>query len=219
MKTSDPKYRVKEIFYTLQGEGIHSGRASVFCRFAGCNFWSGREQERAAAICNFCDTDFLGTDGPGGGEFDSAAALATAIRNTWKASWPERGALVVFTGGEPTLQLDTELVDAVHSFGFEIAIETNGSHPVPPGVDWITVSPKSLARLVQRTGSELKLVYPQEIDPSALLHLDFKQFIISPKAEPDRQQTAQNVAAAVQYCLDNPRWRLSVQVHKIVGIP
>ena len=219
-------YRVKEIFYTLQGEGLNAGRPSVFCRFSGCNFWSGRESDRAKAICDFCDTDFNGTDGSGGGEFETAAGLAQAIASCWPLPLPmscrsmlPNVPLVVFTGGEPLLQLDSELAAAVRSLGFQSSVETNGSIEVPDGIDWVTVSPKSLAHLVQRSGDELKLVYPQKIDPEQLQGLDFGAFILSPKADPDPAITARNTQAALDYCRLNPRWRLSLQLHKILSIP
>ena len=219
-------YRVKEIFYTLQGEGLNAGRPSVFCRFAGCNFWSGRESDRSKAICDFCDTDFNGTDGPGGGEFETATGLASAIASHWPQPLPASSEsirpnlpLVVFTGGEPLLQLDSELAAAVRSFGFQTSVETNGSIAVPDGIDWVTVSPKSLAHLVQRSGAELKLVYPQKIEPEELRGLDFSAFIISPKADPDPAISAKNTRLALEFCRANPRWRLSLQLHKILNIP
>jgi 7-carboxy-7-deazaguanine synthase (Cx14CxxC type) len=252
-------YSVKEIYYTLQGEGAHTGRPAVFCRFAGCNLWSGREADRASAICQFCDTDFAGTNGPGGGKFASAEELAAAI----EAKWPPRpsvrgscfvsghdfsraasgsqirGALapagqlpasptalsgeapgsrfVVCTGGEPLLQLDPPLIDALHARGFEIAVETNGTIAAPPGIDWTCVSPKAGAALMQRTGDELKLVYPQPgADPAEFESLQFRHFFLQPMDGPFRDA---NTQAALQYCLDHPRWRLSLQTHKLLGIP
>ncbi|HEX4942967.1 MAG TPA: 7-carboxy-7-deazaguanine synthase [Usitatibacteraceae bacterium] len=209
-------YAAKEIFHTLQGEGANAGSPAVFCRFAGCNLWSGREADRAAAICNFCDTDFVGTDGPGGGRFGSAEALAGAV----EAAWPAKGArerLVVCTGGEPLLQLDAPLVRALHAKGFRIAIETNGTLPVPEGIDWICVSPKSTAPLVQATGDELKLVYPQADAPPELFEaLAFRHFFLQPMDGPAREA---NTRAAVAYCKAHPRWRLSLQTHKLIGIP
>ena len=208
-------YSVKEIFYTLQGEGARAGRAAVFCRFAGCNLWSGREEDRATAACCFCDTDFIGTDGLGGGRFANAHALA------WKISgyWPDYACgkpYVVCTGGEPLLQLDQSLVDALHGYGFEIAVETNGTLEPPSGIDWICVSPKAGADLVLRQGNELKLVFPQEgIDLSALLALDFEHFFLQPMDGPD---AAANTQWAIAQCLRDPRWRLSVQTHKVIGI-
>jgi 7-carboxy-7-deazaguanine synthase (Cx14CxxC type) len=208
-------YSVKEIFLTLQGEGGQAGRAAVFCRFSGCNLWSGRERDRAAAICTFCDTDFVGTDGIGGGKFDTAAALAQAVAAAWPAGATHP--LVVCTGGEPLLQLDPALIEALHANGFEIALETNGTLRAPDGVDWICVSPKADAALEQRSGQELKLVYPQAgVDPARFEGLDFERFFLQPMDGPDREA---NTAAAVAYCLSNPRWRLSVQTHKYLGLP
>jgi 7-carboxy-7-deazaguanine synthase len=208
-------YAVKEIFKTLQGEGAQAGRAAVFCRFSGCNLWSGREQDRAGAVCRFCDTDFVGTDGPGGGRFETADALAHAIEQTWAGDGLRR--FVVFTGGEPTLQLDAAIVAAVHKRGFEIAIETNGTQETVEGIDWICVSPKSGAPLKVKHGQELKLAYPQVgIDPAELLPLRFDHFWLQPIDGPDR---AANTAAAIDYCFSHPRWRLSVQTHKFIGIP
>lgn len=209
-------YAIKEMFATLQGEGAQAGRAAVFCRFAGCNLWSGREADRARAVCRFCDTDFVGTDGQGGGRFADAAALADAIAATWPAV-DRTQAFVVFTGGEPLLQLDRALIDAVHARGFSIAIETNGTLPVPPGVDWICVSPKAGADLVQRSGHELKLVYPQPaLPPDSVAGLDFQQFWLQPMDGPAQ---GENIRAAVAYCQAHPRWRLSLQTHKLIGIP
>ncbi len=209
-------YTVKEIFKTLQGEGAQAGRAAVFCRFAGCNLWSGREEDRAAAVCRFCDTDFVGADGPGGGRFASAEALAGAVESAWASDAAPRR-FVVFTGGEPLLQLDAALVDAVHRLGFEIAVETNGTQEPANGIDWLCVSPKAGAPLRLRQGHELKLVYPQEgIDPAPLLDLPFHHFWLQPMDGPDRMA---NTASAITYCLSHPRWRLSVQMHKLVGIP
>jgi 7-carboxy-7-deazaguanine synthase len=208
-------YTVKEIFKTLQGEGAQAGRAAVFCRFAGCNLWSGREADRATAVCQFCDTDFVGTDGPGGGRFDDAEALARTIENAWGGETRRR--FVVFTGGEPLLQLDAALVAAVHALGFEIAVETNGTQEAAAGIDWICVSPKAGAPLRLRRGHELKLVYPQSgIDPAELRALAFDHFWLQPMDGPD---LAPNTAAAIDYCLSHPPWRLSVQMHKLVGIP
>lgn len=211
-------YSVKEIFYTLQGEGAQAGRPAVFCRFAGCNLWSGREQHRAEAVCTFCDTEFVGTDGPGGGKFTAPEALAAAVA----ARWPEdacAGATpyVVCTGGEPLLQLDTPLIDAFHRAGFEIAIETNGTRPAPAGIDWICVSPKATAPVVLRAGDELKLVYPQaDAPPERFTELDFRYFFLQPMDGPDVEA---NTGAALRYCLAHPRWRLSLQTHKLIGIP
>jgi 7-carboxy-7-deazaguanine synthase (Cx14CxxC type) len=208
-------YTVKEIFKTLQGEGAQAGRPAVFCRFAGCNLWSGREQDRAAAICQFCDTDFVGIDGPGGGRFESAADLAQAIARSWASDAPRR--FVVFTGGEPLLQLDAALIEAVHRLGFEIAVETNGTQDADAAIDWICVSPKAGAPLKQASGNELKLVYPQiGIDPAEFSGLPFDHFWLQPMDGPAR---AANTAAAIAYCLAHPLWRLSVQMHKLVGIP
>jgi 7-carboxy-7-deazaguanine synthase (Cx14CxxC type) len=240
-------YSVKEIYFTLQGEGAQTGRAAVFLRFAGCNLWTGREADRASAVCQFCDTDFVGTDGPGGGKFADARALAEAVA----AHWPDGGrplkrdpksgnrfsdksradskeiepysgsprtgsALVVCTGGEPLLQIDAPLIDALHEAGFEIAIETNGTIAAPDGIDWICVSPKAGAPLVQRSGQELKLVYPQEAaPPEAFELLDFQHFFLQPMDGPQREA---NTAAAARYCLEHPRWRLSLQTHKFIGL-
>lgn len=208
-------YAVKEMFKTLQGEGGQAGRAAVFCRFAGCNLWSGREEDRATASCTFCDTDFVGLDGEGGGRFDSAQALADAISATWASSQPRR--YVVFTGGEPLLQLDAALIAAVKAHGFEIALETNGTLPVPAGVDWICVSPKADNALQQTRGQELKLVFPQTgADPSRFVDLDFQHFFLQPMDGPDKIAHTRD---AVRYCMDHPQWRLSIQTHKVLGIP
>jgi 7-carboxy-7-deazaguanine synthase len=208
-------YTVKELFYTLQGEGAHAGRAAVFCRFAGCNLWSGREEDRADAVCTFCDTDFIGTDGDGGGRFATPEALAAAIAETWRGQAGKP--YVVFTGGEPLLQLDQALLDSTHAQGFTCAIETNGTRPAPDGVDWICVSPKAGAPLHLTTGSELKLVYPQaDLMPDGMASLAFDHFWLQPMDGPRR---AENTQAAVAYCLANPQWRLSLQTHKVIGIP
>lgn len=208
-------YAAKEIFKTLQGEGAQSGRAAVFCRFAGCNLWSGRESDRASAACTFCDTDFVGTDGEGGAKFPTAQALADAIAHTWGEDATHR--YVVFTGGEPVLQLDAALIDAVHAHGFTIAIETNGTLAVPEGVDWVCVSPKGRNALAVTTGDELKLVYPQlDALPRNFEHLAFSHFFLQPMDSPLR---ATHTAQAVQYCMQHPKWRLSVQSHKYIGIP
>jgi 7-carboxy-7-deazaguanine synthase len=208
-------YTVKELFKTLQGEGAQAGRAAVFCRFAGCNLWSGREEDRAEAVCRFCDTDFVGTDGNGGGKFSGAADLAEAIAQTWDGSAERR--YVVFTGGEPLLQLDAALIAAVHAHGFEIAVETNGTLEPPPGIDWVCVSPKADAPFVLKAGNELKLVFPQDgIDPKRLQTLNFDHFWVQPMDGPAR---AANTEAAVAFCLANPIWRLSLQTHKVIGIP
>lgn len=210
-------YAVKEIFFTLQGEGANSGRAAVFCRFAGCNLWSGREKHRARAVCRFCDTDFVGTDGTGGGRFADAEVLAARIASCWPSTASGARALVVFTGGEPLLQLDAPLVDAMHRHGFEIAVETNGTLPAPPGIDHLCVSPKAGAPLLLRAGQELKLVYPQDgADPEAFAALDFSAFFLQPMDGPDY---AANLAATVAYCMAHPRWRMSLQTHKLAGIP
>lgn len=211
-------YAIKEIFYTLQGEGANSGRPAVFCRFAGCNLWSGREQDRAEAICRFCDTDFVGTDGPGGGRFTSPSAAASAVARAFPRSpCPRVSPLVVCTGGEPLLQLDDGLLAAFHREGFEVAVETNGTCAAPAGIDWICVSPKAGAELVLRTGNELKLVYPQPgAEPEQFESLEFQYFFLQPMDGPDR---ARHTDLAVQYCLEHPQWRLSLQAHKIVGIP
>jgi len=209
-------YSVKEIFYTLQGEGANTGRAAVFCRFAGCNLWTGREQDRHDATCQFCDTDFLGTDGPGGGKFGSAGELAAAVAATWPRSEPGRR-FVVCTGGEPLLQLDKGLLDALHAEGFEVAVETNGTIAPPDGIDWLCVSPKANARLVVSRGEEIKLVYPQSgAEPERFEALEFRHFFLQPMDGPSREA---NTAAALRYCLAHPRWRLSLQTHKLLGIP
>ncbi|MEQ8825731.1 MAG: 7-carboxy-7-deazaguanine synthase [Filomicrobium sp.] len=208
-------YQVKEIFLTLQGEGAQSGRTAVFCRFAGCNLWSGREEDRTEAICQFCDTDFVGVDGPGGGKFDTAADLATAIAKQWPAD--KRNQFVVLTGGEPMLQVDRNLIDALHREHFEIAIETNGTLEVPRAIDWICVSPKAGSELVQRHGDELKLVFPQPtLMPNDIADLEFKHRYLQPMDGPDLEQNTTN---AVAFCRDNPEWRLSIQTHKLIGIP
>ena len=210
-------YSVKEIFYTLQGEGAQSGRPAVFCRFTGCNLWSGREQHRASAVCRFCDTEFVGTDGQGGGRFEEEAALVAAVAELW----PDEAAgtpLVVCTGGEPLLQLKTPLIEAFHERGFEIAVETNGTVAAPPGIDWLCVSPKGSAPLKQRSGNELKLVFPQdeaEAQPARFDGLAFDHFFLQPMDSPT---LADNTQRTVRYCLEHPRWRLSIQTHKIVGI-
>jgi 7-carboxy-7-deazaguanine synthase len=230
-------YTVKEIFYTLQGEGAQSGRAAVFCRFSGCNLWSGREEDRSRAVCQFCDTDFVGT-GPDGGRFSSANELADAIDRCWGGVFLTAGAsspsesggssfpparghrsgkkFVVCTGGEPLLQLDEALIDALHERGFEVAVETNGTRPAPATLDWVCVSPKAGAPFVQTSGNELKLVYPQENAlPETFARLDFKHFFLQPMDGPD---IAVNTERAIEYCLRNPSWRLSIQTHKLVGI-
>ena len=211
-------YAVKEIFYTLQGEGAQAGRPAVFCRFAGCNLWSGREQDRAAAVCNFCDTDFVGTDGQGGGKFATAEALAAAVAARWPTGpdgKPGRP-YVVCTGGEPLLQLDAPLIAALHAQGFEIAVETNGTQPAPEGLDWICVSPKADAEVVLTRGDELKLVWPQPLAmPERFAGLDFQHFFLQPM---DSALQKQHTREAVAYCLAHPQWKLSVQMHKVIGI-
>ncbi|OQW59675.1 MAG: 7-carboxy-7-deazaguanine synthase [Proteobacteria bacterium SG_bin9] len=207
-------YAVKEIFLTLQGEGAHAGRASVFCRFSGCNLWTGREEDRASATCKFCDTDFVGMDGTLGGRYATAADLAATIAAQWTGSDDERYA--VLTGGEPLLQVDAELVDALHAQGFTIAIETNGTVEPPPGLDWVCVSPKAGSEFIVRTGHELKLVYPQPgAMPEAFAGLAFERFSLQPMDGPD---VVKNTKQAIAYCLTHPQWRLSVQTHKTLGI-
>jgi 7-carboxy-7-deazaguanine synthase (Cx14CxxC type) len=210
-------YNIKEIFYTLQGEGAQAGRAAVFCRFAGCNLWSGREGDRAKAVCQFCDTDFVGVDGVGGGRFQSADEVAAAVDAQWPEGDPQGRKFVVCTGGEPLLQLDSALIDALHAVGFEIAVETNGTLEAPAGIDWICVSPKAGAALVQRSGSELKLVFPQaELKPETVEDLAFANFFLQPMDGPNR---ILNTGLAVKYCMEHPKWRLSLQTHKFLGIP
>ena len=211
-------YSVKEIFYTLQGEGVHAGRPAVFCRFAGCNLWNGREADRAAAVCRFCDTDFVGVDGSGGGKFADAQSLALAVAKTWPSD-DHAHRMVVLTGGEPLMQVDEALTTALHAQGFYIAVETNGTMAPPPGLDWLCVSPKGRAPLVVTAGQELKLVYPQsepEAQPERFVHLDFAHFSLQPLDSP---QAASNTAAALAYCRAHPQWRLSVQTHKWLNIP
>jgi 7-carboxy-7-deazaguanine synthase (Cx14CxxC type) len=216
-------YTVKEIYYTLQGEGAQSGRAAVFCRFADCNLWSGHEADRGTAVCRFCDTDFVGTDGPGGGDFASPGELAEAIARAWPSTLQDSARqyagtkpLVVCTGGEQLLQLDKELIDALHERGFEVAIETNGTLTAPAGIDWVCVSPKAGAALRLVAGDELKLIYPQEgARPEDFERLDFQHFFLQPMDGPD---VADNTRRAVSYCLAHPRWRISLQTHKILGI-
>ncbi|GAA3043188.1 7-carboxy-7-deazaguanine synthase [Pseudonocardia yunnanensis] len=209
-------YRIKEIFYTLQGEGTHAGRPAVFCRFSLCNLWTGREADRARAICKFCDTDFVGTDGPGGGRFTDAAELVAAITAVWPQTGRDRR-MVVLTGGEPLLQVDYPLVTELHRQGFYIAVETNGTQTPPPELDWLCVSPKVGAELVVTSGDELKLVFPQAGgDPAQFENLDFPSMRLQPMDGPG---VAGNTAAAVEYCLKNPRWTLSLQTHKFLGIP
>jgi len=208
-------YTVKEIYYTLQGEGANTGRPAVFLRFAGCNLWTGREEDRADAVCTFCDTDFVGTDGPGGGKFATAGDLARAALSAWPNGSGAR--FVVCTGGEPLLQLDAPLVEALHAARFEIAVETNGTQQPPPGLDWLTVSPKAGALLLLETGDELKLVYPQAgVEPERFAGLAFRHFFLQPMDGPDRER---NTGLALAYCLAHPQWRLSLQTHKLLGIP
>ena len=217
-------YSVKEAYLTLQGEGAQTGRAAVFLRFSGCNLWSGREADRASAVCQFCDTDFVGTDGPGGGKFESAHALAAHVRGIWQeqtaggASAGSGGTpYVICTGGEPLLQLDERAIDALHAAGFEVGVETNGTLRAPEKLDWICVSPKADAALKQRSGNELKLVYPQKLaQPESFTGLDFDHFFLQPM---DSDQTAENIAAAAAYCMKYPQWRLSLQTHKLIGLP
>jgi 7-carboxy-7-deazaguanine synthase (Cx14CxxC type) len=210
-------YAIKESFLTLQGEGAQAGRAAVFCRFTGCNLWSGLEKDRATAACRFCDTDFRGTNGPGGGRFAGAGALASHLRATWDREAVGGRPYVVFTGGEPLLQLDGPLIAACHQLGFEIAVETNGTIPVPDGVDWVCVSPKPRSELVVRRGNELKLVYPQaELAPTDFEGLAFDHYFLQPMDSPDR---GEHTTRAVDYCRTHPLWRLSLQTHKLLGIP
>ena len=208
-------YSVKEIFYTLQGEGGQAGCAAVFLRFAGCNLWTGLERDRTEAVCQFCDTDFVGTDGTLGGKYKTADQLADIVNSEWPSNHPE-AKLVVCTGGEPLLQLDESLIDALHKRGFRIAVETNGTVAAPAGIDWICVSPKSDAPLNQASGSEIKLVYPQDkARPELFENLDFTHFFLQPMDGPDQQK---NIALTIQYCMDHPKWRLSLQSHKLTGI-
>ena len=211
-------YSVKEIYYTLQGEGAQSGRPAVFLRFAGCNLWSGREQHRVQAVCRFCDTEFVGTDGPGGGKFETAAALAVAVSELWPADAEGAIPYVVCTGGEPLLQLDAGLIAALHTAGFEVGVESNGTLVAPDGIDWLCISPKGSAPLVQRSGHELKLVYPQEeaeAQPENFVDLPFRHFFLQPLDDANRDE---NTRRAIEYCLRHPRWKLSVQSHKVLGI-
>ena len=210
-------YSVKEIFYTLQGERANVGRAAVFCRFAGCNLWTGREEDRQDAVCTFCDTDFVGTNGPGGGKFRTATELAAAVAAAWPGSAAHAHPFVVCTGGEPLLQLDAAALEALHAAHFEVAIETNGTQNPPPGIDWICVSPKAGAPLLLTSGNELKLVYPQlTAQPERFEHLDFEHFFLQPMDGPQRER---NTQLALRYCLEHPQWRLSLQTHKILDIP
>lgn len=216
-------YKIKEAFYTLQGEGAQQGRVAVFCRFSKCNLWSGRERDRASALCTFCDTDFVGTDGQNGGIFTSAQSLANHLDALWPASQPENK-FVVCTGGEPLLQLDAELISALHDLGFEIAVETNGTMSVPAGLDWVCISPKGTSQVIVNECDELKLVYPQQdAMPEAFTGIKADHYYLSPMANPLWQQGADNLKQrntrkALQYCMQNPKWRLSIQLHKILGI-
>lgn len=213
-------YSIKEIYYTLQGEGAHAGRPAVFCRFTGCNLWTGREEDRHKAICQFCDTDFVGTNGPRGGVFETPGELSHAIDECWPSN--EAGQwlgnkLVVCTGGEPLLQLDSDLVEALHALTFSVAIETNGTKRPPPGIDWICVSPKANAPLMLTSGDELKLVYPQVgVDPASYTNLNFQRFFLQPMDGPCQEE---NTRLAAKYCLEHPRWELSLQTHKLIGLP
>lgn len=211
-------YSVKEIYYTLQGEGAHTGRPAVFLRFAGCNLWSGREEHRAEAVCRFCDTGFVGTDGPGGGKFETADALAAAVGSAWAGQGANETPYVVCTGGEPLLQLDSVLIDALHGAGFEVGVESNGTLEAPDGIDWLCISPKGSAPVVQTSGNELKLVYPQlevEARPANFVTMSFDRFFLQPLDGPD---TDTNTRLAIEYCLEHPQWRLSLQTHKLIGI-
>jgi len=210
-------YHVKEIFYSLQGEGMHAGRPAVFCRFTGCNLWSGREEDRNAAVCRFCDTQFTGTDGPGGGLYRTAADLARAVASAWPSSASPAAPFVVCTGGEPLLQMNDRLVQAFHDLGMVVAIETNGTVPAFDGIDWICVSPKPRTKLAVTSGDELKLVFPQEgSSPADYASLDFPNFFLQPMDGPKREE---NTRRAVEYCLAHPQWRLSIQLHKVLGLP
>lgn len=214
-------YAVKEIFYSLQGEGAQVGRPAVFCRFAGCNLWSGLERDRAAAVCNFCDTEFVGTAGPEGGVFETAQSLAEAVMERWPTAETSIASensrpLVICTGGEPLLQLDEPAIAALHALGMEVAVETNGTRPIPAGIDWLCVSPKANAELVVHAGDELKLIYPQPgAEPELYTHLDFQHFFLQPM---DGPTLAENTRLAVNYCLSHPQWRLSLQTHKLLGL-
>lgn len=211
-------YSVKEIYYTLQGEGAHSGRPAVFLRFAGCNLWSGREEHRGQAVCRFCDTEFVGVDGPGGGKFELAGELAAAVLAKWESSKPDVRPYVVCTGGEPLLQLDAAAIAALHDVGFEIGVESNGTIVAPKGIDWLCISPKGSATLAQFSGNELKLVFPQIEDaaqPERFEHLLFQHYYLQPM---DGPEIAENTKRTIQYCLQNPHWKLSLQMHKTLGI-
>jgi 7-carboxy-7-deazaguanine synthase len=209
-------YSIKEVFYTLQGEGAHSGRPAVFCRFSGCNLWSGREADRTSAICQFCDTDFVGTNGAGGGKFNTAQTLASHIASHWPNAEPKYR-FVVLTGGEPLLQVDAALISALHQHGFTVAVETNGTIPIPPGIDWVCVSPKANTAMVVHNGNELKLVFPQtNADPEKFAHLQFERFYLQAM---DGVLVRQNTKLAIEYCKSHPQWSLSFQTHKALGIP
>ena len=210
-------YSVKEIYYTIQGEGAQAGRPAVFCRFAGCNLWSGHEEDRADAVCDFCDTEFVGTDGPGGGEFEDAGELASAVAEKWPAAARDNGnPLVVCTGGEPLLQLDDAAIEALHAENLEIAIETNGTKKPPEGIDWVCVSPKAGAEMIVDSGDELKLVHPQEgLSPETFERLDYTHFFLQPMDGPNLNK---NTALTLAYCLENPLWRLSIQAHKLINM-
>jgi 7-carboxy-7-deazaguanine synthase (Cx14CxxC type) len=210
-------YRIKEIYYTIQGEGANTGRPAVFCRFSGCNLWTGREEDRSAAICNFCDTDFYGTDGPGGGKYSTADEVVEAIASRWPSNGrAHTHPFIVLTGGEPLLQLDEELLGAMHRRGMQVAVETNGTVAPPSGIDWICVSPKAGSELILRTGHELKLIFPQPgAEPPLFASLPFQHFFLQPMDGPDR---VKNTASAVQYCLEHPHWKLSLQTHKLLGL-
>jgi 7-carboxy-7-deazaguanine synthase (Cx14CxxC type) len=211
-------YSVKEIYYTLQGEGAQTGRPAVFLRFTGCNLWSGREAHRQESVCRFCDTDFVGTDGPGGGKFETPEALADATRRAWPGDSKEQRPYVVCTGGEPLLQLDSPLINALHEVGFEIGVESNGTLPAPAGIDWLCISPKGRAGIVQTSGDELKLVFPQvepEAQPALFSAMNFEHFFLQPLDCPERDVHTQSV---IEYCLSNPQWKLSLQSHKLIGI-
>ena len=207
-------FQVKEIYYTLQGEGARTGRPAVFCRFTGCNLWTGREKDREKAVCNFCDTDFVGVDGPGGGKFNDSKELLAAISNCWPKDLEQK--YVVLTGGEPALQINQDFIEGLHDIGFEVAIETNGTLPIPSNIDWVTVSPKSNSVLKIESGDELKLVFPQEgVDPRKFQNLPFKNFFLQPL---DGEERTINTQKTLQYCLENPLWNLSLQSHKYIGI-
>lgn len=216
-------YYIKEIYFTLQGEGIQSGRPSVFCRFTGCNLWSGVEKDRNNSACWFCDTDFVGTNGPGGGKFKTAESLAEAIAEVWPANKrpidPKQQPHVVFTGGEPALQLDDKLLHEVKKLGFSIAVETNGTKPLPDGIDWLTVSPKPNSTLEVCSGNELKLVFPHEVHPDSVENLDFDHFLLSPLASASKEQTEKNLRLAIEFCLSHPKWRVTMQHHKLWQLP